>query len=334
MKARVRVFGSAFAALVVLCFLAWPPLTAAAAAATSGEEDDQPRLEFRFDNDDYAVTSGQIDAAEPQKFSRLAVRLYGGLSRVAAGDVNEGVDGYFELLEIYESEGLGSLTGGYSPVHMGANFGADFIYQISPMIGIGFGIGYLRSSSDSELTLAYEGGTFSVEAKPTLSAVPIHLGVFLTFPAAGRISLTASAGAAYYAGLKLEGTELTTSSSGYWDERTLSATRSSLANLGFQGSLGFEYEFSSKIGFFVEALGRYAKFKNFETVTGTHESSGGSLETTEGKLYIQTETDPEWSFSIFTVESTPPVDDVDTTYREPKIDLSGFSLQAGIRIRF
>jgi hypothetical protein len=41
-----------------------------------------------------------------------------------------------------------------------------------------------------------------------------------------------------------------------------------------------------------------------------------------------------YTISMFTVEETPPVDDVDTTFREPKFDLSGFSLQAGFRIRF
>jgi hypothetical protein len=120
-----------------------------------------------------------------------------------------------------------------------------------------------------------------------------------------------------------------------WMEMSVSGSRSSLsANLGFQGSLGLEYKFSPKMGFFVEAMGRYAKLKNFASVTARNEDSGSASETTVGKLYIADYTFVDGSYSLFTIEETPPVDDPPTvTYREPKIDLSGFSLQAGIRIR-
>jgi len=88
---------------------------------------------------------------------------------------------------------------------------------------------------------------------------------------------------------------------------------------------------SPKLGFFFEAVGRYAKFGNFEVVTGTMAGSGGSPESTEGKLYIYSDDIGTTEISGFTIVETG--DPVDPELYEPKIDLSGFSLQIGIRSR-
>lgn len=115
---------------------------------------------------------------------------------------------------------------------------------------------------------------------------------------------------------------------------TLEGSDRSGADIGFHGSLGFEYELSPKLGLFVEAVGRYAKFKNFETVTGRTEDSGGFSDTTVGRLYLVTESIDIYQISMFEISDTEPVPDPGETVREPKIDLSGLSLQAGFRIRF
>ncbi|MFO7733418.1 MAG: hypothetical protein R6X21_07175, partial [Candidatus Aminicenantes bacterium] len=178
--------------------------------------------------------------------------------------------------------------------------------------------------------------SIDLPATATLSAVPIRLGVFLSFPLGGKLNLTADAGAAYYAALKFDATQRIEFTESDWSEMSINAQRSSFANLGFQGSLGFEYMVSPKMGFFIEGLGRYARFKNFETATGSYrDSSGNPPDLTEGKIYLATFTFAEGSYSLFTVEETPPTSfPPDKVYTEPKIDLSGFSLQAGIRIRF
>jgi opacity protein-like surface antigen len=284
-----------------------------------------------------AIAGGVPDQdVEKAKISRLSFKLYGGFSRIAAGDLNDGSDGFFEFLEVYDAMGIGTAEGGYAPVHGGYNFGGDVIFQLSPAFGIGLGFGYMRSSEDSEMTFTDGIDTLTLSGRPVISAMPVRLGVFLTFPLSGKINLTADAGATYFHGLKFDAMQRLEFTPTDWTEMSVSASRSSLsANLGFQGSLGVEYKLSEDLGFFVEAVGRYAKFKNFDLVTGLNESSDGTPETTEGKLYIATYTLIDWGYSAFTIEETPPVDDPpNVIYREPKIDLSGFSIQAGIRIRF
>ena len=323
MSIRRCSLGFLVAAVLAVGLLLWPTTGEAA------DRDDEDRIHFKPALDFGMGGSGA-------KSSSFSLRLYGGFSRIAAGDLNEGLDGYFELLELYFA-GSGTQTGGYSPLHKGYNFGADLVYQITPKIGIGLGAGYLRSSSSPSAEWSDVGKDIEISGTAAVSAVPIRLGLFFDFPLSGNLNLTANAGAAYYAGLKLDASQrLDFDTGNYWFEEALSANRSSFANLGFHGSLGFEYMFSPKMGFFVEALGRYASFKNFETATGSYRDSDPSSSSTEGKIYLLT---MRWSsaetWSLFIVSEDPPTSSPpDVVYTEPKIDLSGFSLQAGIRIRF
>ncbi|MCX6574422.1 MAG: outer membrane beta-barrel protein [Candidatus Aminicenantes bacterium] len=316
---------------LVIGFLAVGLLAAAAAAAAEGPE--KPKIDFIYPKGFEGISLAIQDAPTPAaKASKLSVKLYGGYSHVLAGDVNDGSDYYFEILEYYQAEGTGTVTGSYKPVHGGYSFGGDIIYQLSPKLGLGLGVGYMRNSSSSVGTFT-DGETESVTLTvvPTLTAMPIRLGLFFTTPLANKLNLTADAGAAYYAGLKLESTQGLEFSPTEWMEMTVQGSQRSGIDIGFHGSLGVEYMLSPKLGFFFEAVGRYAKFKNFELVTGTTDGSGGGPDTTEGKLYIFSDTAGTTEISGFTIVATG--DPVDPSYLEPKIDLSGFSLQIGIRIR-
>jgi len=305
--------------------LAW------AAPAGTGDRPVAPGLNFLFDKDVFAIPGAQAEPAGSGGVSKFSLKLYGGYNHMLAGDVNEGSRFYFDLVDYYVAEGNGTATGGYKPLHGGYNFGADLIYQITPTLGIGVGAGYMRSAADSLMTYSDEGFSVDLVTNAALSAVPIRLGLFLDVPMGGKLALTANAGAAYYAGLKYDAMQGLEYPDGSWMHQTLGQTTRSGADIGFHGSLGFEYKLSPKMGLFVEAVGRYAKFKNFTTVTGTTESSDGTPDTTEGVLYIVNDTIGTQEISMFVVSDTPPTE---VTYREPKFDLGGFSLHAGIRIRF
>jgi len=320
--------------LTVIGFLAVCALAGALPAAAAAGDGDRPvPLSFLIDKDAYAIPGSQSETGGSQAFSRLSLKLYGGYSRIGAADVNEGSDYYFEVFELYSADGFGTVTGGYKPLHGGTNFGADLIYQITPTIGVGLGAGFMRNSKRSVGNWTYETDELDITVEPTLTAIPIRLGLFLTFPVAGKINLTADAGAAYYAGLKFDATQRLESSTD-WSEMSIGSTAAGSSNIGFQGSLGFEYMFSPKIGFFVEAAGRYAKLSNFDAVTGIENTSEGGGDTIDGKLYIATYANPDFPITMFTIQETPPIDDEYVTFREPKFDLGGFSLQAGFRIRF
>ncbi len=321
-------------AVAVVCLIGSPEALAAGTPDGDNGKAAPAGLAFRFDEDAFPAPAVQAGVAGSRKLSRLSLKLYGGYSHVAAGDVNAGSDFYFELLEIYDSKGVGTVTGSYKPVHGGLDVGADLIYQVTPNIGLGLGAGMLRSSSRSVGTWSIDDDLITITVDPTLSAIPIRLGVFVTVPVSGTIDLTADAGSAYYAGLKFDMTQRVDEGPDDWAELSIASTRAGSPNIGFHGSLGLEYRLSPRMGLFVEAAGRYAKLPNFDAVTWGLRTSDGISDTADGKLYLETITSQSVTLSMFTVEDPPPPDEPGTTFREPKFDLSGFSLRAGIRIRF
>ena len=328
MRTRPKILVIALTALFVAGLAAAPAAASGAPEPETGKaKADAKPLNF------LGFQDGEEDSGAPAAFSRLSLRLYGGYSHMLANDVNKGSSYYFQLVDAYVAEGYGSATGGYSPLHGGYDFGADLVYQITPSFGVGIGAGYLRSSASSLATFSDEE-TVDLVAETALSAIPIRLGLFLDVPLGGKLALTANAGAAYYLGLKFTGMQGLEFSAAEWMRMTLEASERSGADIGFHGGLGLEYKLSPKLGLFVEGAGRYAKFKNFETVTGMEESSGGTPDTTEGKLYLATGDIAGSEISMFQISETEPEPEPGVTFREPKFDLSGFSLRAGFRVRF
>ena len=284
-----------------------------------------------------ALLSEPIPAAAAGGGVKIDLRIHGGHSYLAAADVNTGSSGYYEFYKLLADYSGWAYEGGYKPVHAGYDAGAEVIFLLSSRFGIGIGAGYLRSSGNADMTLVTETSEMLFEGGPSLSAFPIRLGLYYSLPLAGRLSLTANAGAALYVGLRFKD-RFHMEQDSYFATQEIVANRTSLSkNLGFQGGLGLEYKIASKWGVFVEVQGRYARFENFGKATVHLASSEGGTDTREGKIYLRTQTlsaDPLIVFNAFVVESTPPTPDPpDLLISEPKFDLSGFCLQAGIRIR-
>ena len=324
-RIRERLSSVTIAVLLTAGLVSWPTAVAAA-----GQSDPDTKEGIRSGR----AAALQMERTEA-KLSSLVLRLYGGFSQAEAGDVNEGLDGYYEMCKLYSALGIGTTTGGYTPLRAGYNFGADLVFQITPQIGIGIGAGYIRFSQSSLMTWSRDSEDIEISGTPTLSAVPIRLGLFLTLPLGKKLNLTVDFGAAAFAALKLDAQLRIEHLDGEWGERSLSARGSApLDNIGYHGSLGFEFMVSPKVGFFVEVLGRYARLKNFETATELDRHIDGQSETSEGRIYLGTYKFMGKDWSQFRVAGTPPVSvPPDIVYTEPKIDLSGFSFQAGFRIR-
>jgi hypothetical protein len=193
----------------------------------------------------------------------------------------------------------------------------------------------MRFTESSDLTLLFESASVDLSTTPTLSAVPIRLGLFVTLPLGKRLDLTAGAGVTAYAELKLEEKRHLKYVNDHWEDTSLSAGRKApLDNIGYHGSLGIELKIFPNTGFFVEVVGQYARFGNFKTVAVSEKDDRGEVAKGEGRIYLAMYRYPDGEFSYFTVEESAPVSDSPyLAYKEPKIDLGGFGLQAGFRIR-
>ncbi len=105
------------------------------------------------------------------------------------------------------------------------------------------------------------------------------------------------------------------------------------SRFGFHGSFGFEYRLSPKTGLFIQIAGRAARLGNFAAAGEIFNDGAGNSNTTDGKFYLRRQSLIDWSYTDLVVSATPPISDANTVYREPKFDLTGFSVQIGVRLR-
>jgi hypothetical protein len=285
-----------------------------------------------------AILSAPAPALADGGGLKFDLRIHGGFSRLAAGDVNTGSGGMYAFYKLFADYGDYTSSGGYEPLHGGYDAGADVILLLSSRFGVGLGIGFLKSTGDADMTLTPpDSGDMIFEGGSTLSAFPIRAGLYYSLPIVGNLSLTANGGVAFYAGLRFRD-RFHVEQGPIFSTQVITATRTSLSkNLGYQGGLGLEYKITPKLGAIVEVQGRYARFENFGSATVYMASAEGGSDTREGKIYLRSQTlspDPLIVFNTFVVDSTPPTPNPpDLVISEPKFDLSGFCVQAGFRIR-
>ncbi len=259
---------------------------------------------------------------------KFSLNLYGGLNYLSGGDLNKGLQGMNDYDgRFFWYYGLSHVSGEYEPVHMGMNFGGDFILQITPALGIGLGAGYLQGKSESHITYGPVDAGDDTTAR--VQAVPIRLTVYYTVPTGSLLAVRFHAGLAYY--LAKMSYDWRSHAALSWN---LAQADTSGGGFGVHGGLGFEFNVSPAFTLFLEGQGRYANLGGFEgslTLSGP----GGSFESANGTVYYYVvNLPPLGSFPAITPLNSEPSIPAISQAREAKIDFSGFSIVAGVLIRF
>ncbi len=254
----------------------------------------------------------------------LSFKLQGGLEWLKAGDVNSVTEAYFNMLKYGGSlEGFTQTGGKYRPLHLGYEFGGDFIVQFNPFIGIGIGTGYIQSSRTSSMILSLSSQKESFIADSRLSSVPIRLSLFLSLPVSRKINLTANAGTGYYISQYYSQWQIR-DKNGDWDLDRINAYHDAF---GFQGGLGLEYKTARNIDFFIEAQARYAKLTDFLGIDDHTDNKGSAGYSYSGKLYYSPPYDPSNIYPPFLIFNGSPF----KSAHLPIFNFSGINLMAGIR---
>jgi len=265
--------------------------------------------------------------------SWLELKLGGRASYILAEDVNKGNEGFDQIWRDEFTHAGGEIQGEMTPFHIAYEFEGDIIFYIFPNVGIGFGSGYIYGSQKNEMLLTFSGSEETWITKPEIKTVPITASLYFLIPLGGGSYFTLDAGAGWYnvdySWYWKGGYD------GYWMELDQEAEAS---GVGYHAGLGFEISLAPHLGFFLEGRARYAEISGFEG-TLRYEDSDGGLDIDEGKLYYWEEEvfGNKYTF-VFVSESDTPsftglVGSIESV-REAVIDLTGISLQAGLKIRF
>ncbi len=263
------------------------------------------------------VLSALLASAPASAQVKLGLKVTGGLGYYGAGDLNTGLQGWSDAYrKIYDTS---TLTGGYSPVHWGPEFGGELLLQLNPSLALGLGVGYLQASRSSALGVSKSGTSFEESWSPKIGAVPVTLNLHYYLPLGGRVRLSLDAGLGYYFGTCTDSQHMVFIVA---VDRTYDTTAN---GIGFHGGLGLEIPVSTAVSIVLEAHGRYASLGNFK---GSFHSA--STDKTGGVWLSDVFLDRTYSL----IDISEEMPDSQYNPRAAKLDFSGFRFQAGFLFRF
>jgi hypothetical protein len=278
---------------------------------------------------------------------KVSLKIQGGWAYISGGDVIHGTQAFFDWGELYFAPPSGGrIEGGYTPLHRGYEVGGDLIFELTRTVGIAIGAGYLQMSRalwDSQIEIHYSPEIFNyyqITEVTELKAIPIRLGLFLALPISKKLDITANAGLSWYLQARYHADwyvglipPISLDMDPY--QKISTTAKQKKFPLGFQGSVGIEYKLLPRIGLFVEARGRYARFRGLEGTSTSEPGEWGGLLPSfseNGKLYYESVPMLPDAPRIIMVQSLPPSGPGGEA-RMASVDFSGVNLQAGIRVR-
>lgn len=256
----------------------------------------------------------------------------------------EDVNTHLEIYDNYLSEMTRYEGSETKTLHYGSDLEGELRWDISSKFSLSVGTGYIYGENKSYFEF---WGPFPfyvpIDNKqyyiisPRIEIIPLKFGIYYTLPLRSRINLFLKSGLGYYSSkaslYKVHW------SSAYGPELIIYTKEEKYdlsANcLGYHGGIGLEYIIANNLVIVLEVQGRYARIN----LKGTRISSVWELPWVEeeGNLYIGErnlfdEGYGEHCPDLIISKSRPSGDEFHNI-REAVLDLSGFSLRAGIRIK-
>jgi len=238
-----------------------------------------------------------------------------------------------------------SLTG-ITQAEERSNFIQRFSIKISSGLSyltvgdIGFIYGGRESSSGFEVEESesfYVDFTYAPEID--VSAIPLKLGVYYTFPFKSEMKLYINGGIGYYFArtyfYRKQKEVFIRDGSIIGDYRGIVDWDLSSKGIGFHGGVGFEYSFTKNFSLFTEVQGRYAQIKKLER-DNIYESSEYYGPHYCGTMYYFEEKRDifiDKYYSSLGISREKPDEPEYRNVREARLDLSGFCFKVGIKIR-
>ena len=260
----------------------------------------------------------------------LSVKVTGGMNYFSGGDVGVGTRGIYDTNSNYLASQGFALEHFLEPFHYGAEISGDIVFNFNPKFGIGIGSGYINATSQSVLTYrTAESLLFQMKSQPEIRVTPLRVGMFFSIPLLRVFTVTINAGPELY----FAQYRFTMGSEG--DEIATVYHNASAKRLGFQGGLGIEINLNQRAIFLIECHGRYAKINNFQGKATINDWElminnmiSDNITTEEGTLYfLKRQTHPGL---VISQEKPVGYENIRTAV----LDLSGFTLRAGLKFRF
>ncbi len=267
------------------------------------------------------VQAGRL-AAEPPAAKTFGFSILAGANFAAVGDLNTGARG----LADYYGAVLGTQgKGGVAGLHLTYILSAEVSYSLMPGLYLTVGADYFSGRRTSRVDFAAGDLPDAIVTRPRVQAIPVKVGIaYYPLPylyAKGTLQYFFAK--ANYLYRFERGT--------FWREWQGDAKAN---GLGAGAAFGGEWEFYPGLFLVGEADFRFAKIGGF-TGKDISANSDGESYTEQGTLYyFQGRAGSQEDFPLVFIRSDVPTEADVSAPREAKVNFSGMSLKAGIRVRF
>lgn len=258
----------------------------------------------------------------------IHVRLGGGYSLLSGGDFNTGIQG------MYDWGGQSIVSAGYTlgksderPLRSGYELGGDIVYYFAGRLGIGAGgtLARVNKTNTQLFSFGNDPHTFAMRVVPQIDILSFRLGLFYSLPINRLLTVCFNVGPAYYS--------VDYKYSGNIQEANYTyalSQRAKASDWGVQGGIGLEIRMNQRLGFIIEAQGRYAKISGFDGEEELYEYLGGPVSKSgkDGTLYYL----EEEGYPRLEIFPEAPVGGYNS--REAVFDFTGVSFRAGLNFKF
>jgi hypothetical protein len=258
----------------------------------------------------------------------LHMTLSAGWASFPSGDIDKGAKGLYNFgADAIAARGVDTIERNVKPLRSASSLGADFIYDLSPKIGIGMGVGHIHtlgvdSFRYSELEV-YEN---TMTSATDLTIVTLRLGAFYALPLHRLFNLRLYAGPAVF----ITNLDYSRNAQGLNFEENYTIMGKT-TTLGFQGGAALEVRIIERASLFFKVQGRHAKLSNFkgsEHLVGRENDLSIPPITKEGILYFVPE-NPYPRLAVFPEGSSDA-----PAARKAVLDFTGVDLLLGLHVRF
>lgn len=278
----------------------------------------------------FAFFAGILLVAAASASAGVSVRLTGGLGYVLQGDYGRSLRGAYDAL-LASTE---NLEGDFHPFGAGLRGGLEVIVPIGDSFEIGLGAGYERLNVDNRFRYFWLFVTLEDAIESRLTVIPITLNAHKSIPLGPRLGLDLFGGPGYYSIEFRHRQSLGTDFFAFADSREFS---SRMATIGFQAGAALEWSLGSGLELVVQADGRLLRFRELkgELTDTTSWFLGQNVDRTQDALlWVYDETVGTRIILRGAFAGSQPAVSSTGNVRAAGLDLSGFGISAGLRLRF
>jgi opacity protein-like surface antigen len=276
---------------------------------------------------------GEIRANDFLK--KFSLKFTGGTSWAGWGDLQAYAGGantrYADQADAYDF----TKTGRLALPRADLDAAGEAILSLPKKIGLGIGVGYISGTRDSRIEISLPSAAGSATAwQMRMSAMPVTANAYYQAPISGRLGGYLKAGLAYYP-IKINLTardETEVLGIVQWS-RSVAVARDH--GLGFHAGLGLEYRIFRYISGVVEGTWRWAKSTDW-TAEQEVTSNLAPDRQDSGSLWYAEELNGATGqyYPVAMISGAQPAGPGIRNVRKAEIDLTGWAIQAGLRIRF